>query len=184
MTRSHLDYCRQVVGIDAILAERTPAEKVDAVRAEAGDHVTVMVGDGMNDAPALAAAAVGIVEARGTVRLGLVLRSVQEVTAMMYWYDGHGMNGWGWSAMSLGMLLFWVVVIIGAVLLVRALVHAGDRGRTPTQPPATPPTSGTPTGPSPEQVLADRFARGEIDEQEYRARLATLRDTADRLVEH
>jgi len=98
----------------------------------------------------------------------------------MYWYDGHGMNGWGWFAMSLGMLLFWVVVIIGAVLLVRALVHAGDRGRTPTQPPATPPTSGTPTGPSPEQVLADRFARGEIDEQEYRARLATLRDTADR----
>ena len=57
----------EALGIDAILAERTPAEKVDAVRAEAGDHVTVMVGDGVNDAPALAAAAVGIaVAARGT----------------------------------------------------------------------------------------------------------------------
>jgi hypothetical protein len=35
-----------------------------------------------------------------------------------------------------------------------------------------------------DQILADRFARGEIDEQEYRARLAALRDTSDRLVEH
>jgi len=57
----------EALGIDAILAERTPAEKVDAVRAEARDHLTVMVGDGVNDAPALAAAAVGIaVAARGT----------------------------------------------------------------------------------------------------------------------
>ncbi|MBL7487990.1 SHOCT domain-containing protein [Frankia sp. AgB1.9] len=103
---------------------------------------------------------------------------------MMYWYDDHGMHGWGWFAMSVGMLLFWVVVIVGAVLLVRALIHPGGRGRTPTQPPAGPPAGGGPAGPSPEQVLADRFARGEIDEREYHARLATLRETADRLVKH
>ncbi|WP_391858311.1 SHOCT domain-containing protein [Streptomyces silvisoli] len=32
--------------------------------------------------------------------------------------------------------------------------------------------------PSPEQLLAERFARGEIDEYEYRRRLATLRDAS------
>jgi putative membrane protein len=94
------------------------------------------------------------------------------------------MGGWGWFAMSLGMLLFWVVIIVGAVLIVRALTRAGDRGYSQTRPPAGPPTTGEPTGPSPEQVLGDRFARGEIDEQEYRARLAILRETADRVVKH
>ena len=41
-------------------AEQTPADKVAAVRAERERAVTVMVGDGINDAPALAAATVGV----------------------------------------------------------------------------------------------------------------------------
>lgn len=48
------------VGADAVLAERDPREKVEAVRAERHGGVTVMVGDGVNDAPALAAADVGV----------------------------------------------------------------------------------------------------------------------------
>ena len=48
------------LGLDAVLAERTPAEKVEAVRQEAANGSTVMVGDGINDAPALAAADVGV----------------------------------------------------------------------------------------------------------------------------
>lgn len=48
------------VGIDEVLSERVPAEKVDAVRLEGAHGTTIMVGDGINDAPALAAADVGV----------------------------------------------------------------------------------------------------------------------------
>jgi putative membrane protein len=84
----------------------------------------------------------------------------------MFWYD-HGMSWWGYAGMGIGMVLFWTLIIVGIVALIR--YTTGDQHSRPLPPPAAP---------SPEQVLAARFARGEISETEYRDRLAVLRDHA------
>jgi heavy metal translocating P-type ATPase len=63
VTGDHPDVAESVgisIGVDRIMSERDPEDKVDAVVAERESGVTVMVGDGVNDAPALAAADVGV----------------------------------------------------------------------------------------------------------------------------
>lgn len=76
---------------------------------------------------------------------------------MMY---GYGMGGWGYLFMIISSVLFWGLLITGIVVLVR---HFSGR-----------PTNDRPGTASPEQILAERYARGEIDDEEYRRRLDTL----------
>ena len=48
------------LGVDGLISEMKPADKIAAVRAEQSNGPVMMVGDGVNDAPALAAADVGV----------------------------------------------------------------------------------------------------------------------------
>ncbi|MCB9410186.1 hypothetical protein [Mycolicibacterium sp.] len=90
---------------------------------------------------------------------------------MMFWSD-HDMSGWGYAGMVIGMVLFWVLIIVGIVVLIRYTT-----GATQTRVTATPRYRDYET---PEQVLACRFARGEIDDTEYRNRLEVLHSTPRR----
>ena len=82
---------------------------------------------------------------------------------MMYPHGEH-MSGWGYALGITGMVLFWGLLILALAFAVR---HAARRRDESVLPPPSP----TPTA---EQILADRFARGEIDAEEYRERLGTL----------
>ncbi|MFE0509120.1 SHOCT domain-containing protein [Streptomyces sp. NPDC058964] len=90
----------------------------------------------------------------------------------MMWYDG----GWGWGgwfAMTVFMVLVWALIIVGVIALVRYLT--GTHRRQDSGPPLS---SGEPRWGSrrAEDLLAERFASGEIDDDEYKRRLALLRE--------
>ena len=57
---SEVDYLAERVGIREVHAGKSPEEKLDIVRAETARGPTVYVGDGINDAPAMLAATVGL----------------------------------------------------------------------------------------------------------------------------
>lgn len=77
----------------------------------------------------------------------------------------HGDVGWGgWLAMSVLMVAFWGLVIFAILAFVRAWGHTEERPRSSRE-----------TRHEATEILEDRFARGEIGEEEYRSRLNVLR---------
>ena len=82
---------------------------------------------------------------------------------MMNWY-GNGMGGWGYALMTVSTALFWGLLIVAAIALVRYLNRSSHTGGNPPVHRSTP-----------EQLLAERYARGDIDDEEYQCRLETLR---------
>lgn len=76
----------------------------------------------------------------------------------MMWGYGYG----GWSVFGvLFMLLWWVLVILGIVVLVRWLFGTGRRSGSVQEDRAL-------------AILRERYARGEIDKNEYEARKKDL----------
>lgn len=74
----------------------------------------------------------------------------------MWWY--HGDWSWGaWLVMTLGMVVFWALVF----WVILTIMRSGAQTASPLER-------------TPEQILAERLARGEIDEDEYHRRLDTL----------
>ncbi|MBH0781740.1 SHOCT domain-containing protein [Nocardia bovistercoris] len=84
---------------------------------------------------------------------------------MMMWY-GPGMGGWGLGLMVVGTIVVWMLVIACVVAVVRYTGGAAPGGPVPRY------------RSTPQQILAERFARGEIDDEEFRRRSATLTDNA------
>jgi putative membrane protein len=87
----------------------------------------------------------------------------------MMWRN-HGAWGAGdWLAMSLMMVLFWGLLIALIVWLVRS---SRDRSA---------PTASQPGHVGADELLAERFARGEIDEAEFNRSRALLHKSRARL---
>jgi heavy metal translocating P-type ATPase len=86
--QSEVEYLGQRVGITELHAEKSPEEKLAIVREETARTPTVYVGDGINDAPAMVAATVGLAmgqrsevttEAAGAVLMDNMLGRVDEL---------------------------------------------------------------------------------------------------------
>jgi putative membrane protein len=80
---------------------------------------------------------------------------------MMNW-DVNGPQGWGFVLVVLGVTLFWGLLALGVVALMRYLRRGGEQPVV--------------AAPSAQEILDERFARGEIDEPEYAQRLEVLVD--------
>ena len=69
------------------------------------------------------------------------------------------MGLWGLAFMTVSVVLFWALIIVAIIALVRYLGRSGRADQATT---------------SAEDLLAERFARGEIDEEEYQRRSRAL----------
>ncbi|MEV0354312.1 hypothetical protein AB0H88_51960 [Nonomuraea sp. NPDC050680] len=82
----------------------------------------------------------------------------------MMWWGYSGMSGWGYALMGVSTVLFWGLLAAVIVLATRYVSRGVRTGAS---------------APTPEELLAQRFARGEIGSEDYYAGLEVLRARHD-----
>jgi len=136
--RQTAEYVAKELGIDQVFAEVLPDEKADKVKeVQSQGKLVAMTGDGVNDAPALATADVGIAIGAGSdvaVETGdivLVKDNPEDVTALiklskstyrkmvqnLWWASGYNI---GAIPLAAGVLYVWGVILspaVGAILM-------------------------------------------------------------------
>ena len=81
------------------------------------------------------------------------------------WHHGYGGWGWGsWVLTAIALTVFFAFVITAIVAMGRYLGGSGPLRHSP------------PPGRPAEEILAERFARGAIDDEEFHRRIALLRE--------
>jgi heavy metal translocating P-type ATPase len=197
------------VGVDEVFADRSPAEKVEVVRLEATQRpgTTVMVGDGVNDAPALAAADLGVaMGARGATasseaadavlvvdrldRLadGITVAKRARAIARQSVLLGMGLSFAGMAAAAVGLLPPLAGAITQELIDVAAIANALRALRRPggsSRPASVPDTwaHGLAGGHGPLRLLLDdlRATAATLDDLTGADALRTLRDTSERI---
>jgi hypothetical protein len=171
-----------------VLSERDPADKVLAVEAEAVDGVTIFVGDGINDAPALAAADVGfamgargatasseaadvvlIVDRLDRVAEAMAIARRSRKIALQSVIVGMGLSFAGMLLGAVGLLLPVAGALVQEGIDVAVILNAlralrGDRGDQRRAGPAT--------------LVGQRFRE---EHREFAPELQRIRTVADRL---
>lgn len=190
-TGDHPEVARAVgiaVGVDDVLAEATPRDKVDALEELERLGVTTMVGDGINDAPALASADVGVaMGARGATASSEAADVVLVVDRLQRLVDAIGIAqrsrriavesvivGMGLSLVAMGVAAVGLLVPIAGALTQEAIdliailnALRALTGKTPTQ-----------AGPKLPPEMSERL-RAEHDH--LVPRIDRIRDVADTL---
>lgn len=139
---SEVKYLADQVGIREVYASQSPEQKLNLVREETARAKTLFVGDGINDAPALTAATVGIAfgqssdiiaEAAGAVVLESSLSKVDEllhishrmrVIALQSAVGGMALSAVGMLVAAMGYLPPILGAIVQEVIDVVAVVNA------------------------------------------------------------
>lgn len=119
------------IGVDQVCAELSPADKLSQIQQASQQQITIMVGDGVNDAPALSAANVGVAmgargaaaaaESAGVVLLvdrldrlaeALLIARQSRAIALQSVWAGMGMSIIAMAAAAIG----WLPPLAGAVV--------------------------------------------------------------------
>ncbi|MGV1036930.1 MAG: heavy metal translocating P-type ATPase [Candidatus Nanopelagicales bacterium] len=181
----------RVVGIDSVHADRDPGEKVAVINEERQHGPTIMVGDGVNDAPALATADVGValasrgasassetadvvltVDRVGALASAIIIARRSQQIALQAVVIGMGLSGLAMVAAALGYLPPAVGALLQEVIDVLAM---GWALRAMTSGPQS----------APEVSAADSalIERIEADHNQVRSVVEEVRSVADTLSE-